>query len=300
MRFWAVARSASVMLLAASVSLHSQSGTSQAAMAAAPVATGRCASPKPVGSETDTVFATLSTDPTHEIPSGWEDMVLEGLAEHFRAPASLQVPIVGGTEHHSGDFRTVTTFIEGQVVATLHRTGRIDHATLAESSLSPDIDRQILAAVAELDSARILPAFPDGVKQKSVRIRFTVTEQPDENVRSRPLLVSQQPTWKLDSIGERKKPDFYLHYSEDAQFLSFGDTVIVDVAIDTIGAPMAGTVRFVRASHRLFEEAILGALPHTRFDAIRIAGCPVPYRQRLIFHFAHGPVAISPDWNWYW
>lgn len=300
MRFRAVARHASVMLLAASVSVRAQSGTSQAAMTAAPVATGRCASPMPVGSETDTVFATLSTDPANEIPPGWEDMVLEGLAERFRAPASLQVPIVGGTEHHSGDFGTVTTFIEGQVVATLHRTGRIDHAMLAESSLSPGIDRQILAAVAELDSARILPAFPDVVKQKSVRIRFTVTERPDDNVRSRPLLVSQQPTWKLDSIGVRKKPYFYLHYSDDVQFLTFGDTVIVDFAVDTSGVPITGTARFARASHRLYEEAILGALPHTRFDAFRIAGCAVPYRQRLIFQFAHGPLPISPDWNWYW
>lgn len=244
----------------------------------------RCDSLPQYGLRTDTLSAQVSLEPANALPAGWEEMLLEGISGHFMTPTTAGIPVYGGSKVVDGQ-PLVSVEVSGEVMADLARDGSLTNPMISVSTLSPEIDHRLIAAIRSLDSSRVLPPFPEGAKVKSVRVRYRITENPDSGRLMRPMSVVQQPTWILERPAFARRDNPFPRYPPEGERARVGDEVLVSFVIDSDGRARMETLRMLKGHYREFQLAVLDVLPRMRFDPARIAGCPVAQLVQMPFSF---------------
>lgn len=243
-----------------------------------------CDSLPQFGLRTDTIAAQLSIEPANALPADWEAMLLEGISEHLTMPATVGSPVYGASKVVDGR-PVVSVVVSGEVMADIDRNGVPRDPRISVTTLSPEIDRRLVEAIRGLDSARVLPPFPEDAKIESVRVRYRISEDPDSAKAMRPLSVVQQPTWLLERPVFAKPSSPAPRYPREGERARVGDEVLALFVVDRDGRAIMETVRMLRGHYREFQLSVLEVLPRLRFDPARIAGCPVAQLVQMPFSF---------------
>jgi TonB family protein len=243
-----------------------------------------CDSLPQFGLRTDTIAAQVSIEPANALPAGWEEMLLAGISEHFTMPATVGSSVYGASKIVDGR-PLVSVVVSGEVTADIDRNGVLRDPRISVSTLSPEIDRRLVAAVRGLDSTRALPQFPEETKIDSVRVRYRISEYPDSGKVMRPLSVVRQPTWILERPAFAKRGGPWPRYPREAERARLGDEVLVSFVVGGDGKALMQTVRVLRGHYREFQLSVLEVLPRIRFDPARIAGCQVQQLVQMPFSF---------------
>lgn len=244
----------------------------------------RCDSVPQYGLRTDTLAAQLSIEPADALPTSWEEMLLAGISEHFTMPPTSGTPVYDGSKSVDGR-DLVSISIVGEVMSYLTRDGSLSDPLISVSTLSPEIDRRLIAAIRDLDLSRAIPPLPSNMKVDSVRVRYSISEHPDSGRIARPLNVVQQPTWVLDRPVFARRDNPSPRYPREGERARVGDEVLVSFVVDNDGRARMETVRMLRGRYREFQLAVLDVLPRMRFYPARIAGCPVAQLVQMPFSF---------------
>lgn len=274
------------ILLAAGAPAHAQEKGVREIAEGTSTERSRCDSIPPVGWRVDTLFGSVSIEPARALPTWWNGILLDVIGRQLRLNPSVGgLPISGADDDGVAVPDTVKQVIAGQVFASLDRTGHLGSPQIGASSMSPDIDRSLLAAMRDAASAGSIPPFPDSVDADSVRVRFTVEEWHDSSSHALPLLVINNPTWILELPVTPMRGNPRPRYPKVAERARVEDGVLVSFVVDKEGSARLETARILKGRYREFQLAVLEILPQLRFHPARVDGCFVPQLVQMPFGF---------------
>jgi hypothetical protein len=247
----------------------------------------RCDSLPPVGTRMDTVFGTVTIEPDDPALAGWEAMLLDGLRMYFQLPPRSRVPVYNGVSRVSSRSfpDTISLYIRGEADVELERSGKLGSPRIKVSTLSPAIDESILLAVRRLDSAGVIPPFPEKASERSVSIRFEVRQSHDSSSRARPLVLVEQPFWlfaqPVTAASGNPAPD----YPADLRQGKIEGDVLIGFVVDQDGLARPETMQVLRKTNSAFVFAVREVLPRLRFHPATIGACPVAQLVQMPFGF---------------
>jgi TonB family protein len=246
----------------------------------------RCDSLPAFGWRTDTVVASVKVEPEDALPSGWNELLLGGFAQFLRLPATSAVPVHDAAARYADGKFVVSLVITGEVSVDLDSGGALGKPELTASTLSPEIDSSLIAAIDSLEAAQALPLAPREVKDGPVRVRFEIGQSPPRGRRSIPISIVTQPTWILEKWTSSMPDNPHPRYPVNADAKRIPSEVLVSFVVGPDGRAIFSTARVLKGGrYRDFQVAVLEVLPRMRFDPARIAGCPVAQLVQMPFSF---------------
>ena len=275
-----------VYLAAAFLALTCVAASPLAAQAARPADGARCDSLPPVGWRTDTVVASVRVEPEDALPDGWDQILLDGFAQYLRLPATGAVPVYGDEASLSDGKLLTSLVITGEVSAQLERSGALGKPEITASTLSPEIDSSLVAAIDSLESAHVLPPLPKEERDGPIRVRFEIEQYTPRDQRSKPIAIVTHSTWILDNFASSLPGNPHPRFPVNAERKRIPGGVLVSFVVGPDGRAIFSTARVLKGGrYRDFQVAVLEVLPQMRFDPARIAGCPVAQLVQMPFAF---------------
>jgi hypothetical protein len=236
----------------------------------------------------------------------WDDhaylrLLQQGIAQYFVVPQPLPLdtyePDV--VTFHPGvyphlSYATATPLSHYRV--ELHRDGRVTGLRLVAGVHSAQFLTAMAGALTKLDTALLLPPFPDGAHVDSVDLHLTVSIAAAADVRERatlsdsaasgtglfllrlPALVVTKPLAELPGMGAPLYPDALSALHPAGQ-------VFAEFVVLPDGSVEPETVWFMQVSAVPFAQSVLDYLHHARFRPMEIGGCRVRAVVRMPFRF---------------
>lgn len=180
------------------------------------------------------------------------------------------------------------------VVFSLTDGGAVRDLGLASSSLSPEFDRAVYAAVRRADSAQLFVPLPEhGPKRVTFYLTVFLDRYPDTTSAHPskpglivPLLTTVLPAW--DGDVSLPGPAFGgPTYPEYARSANVEDALRVRFVIDEKGHVGASSIWFEAGTYQEFAKSIQAWLPHAHYAPGHIGKCAVkvlveqPFTYRL-------------------
>lgn len=246
----------------------------------------RCDSLPAYGWRTDTVVASVKVEPGDALPSGWDELLLDGFVQFLRLPATGAVPVHDAAALYADGKFVVSLVITGEVSADLDRGGALGKPEITASTLSSEIDSSLVAAIDSLEAAHALPPLPGEAKGGPIKVRFEIGQYPSRGRRSIPISIVTQPTWILEKWASSMPGNPHPLYPVNADAKRIPGEVLVSFVVGPDGRAIFSTARVLKGGrYRDFQVAVLEVLPRMRFDPARIAGCPVAQLVQMPFSF---------------
>ncbi|MFN2567578.1 MAG: energy transducer TonB [Gemmatimonadaceae bacterium] len=229
-------------------------------------------------------------DPSQAVPRMVLDLVLYEIASRFRAPAPLALHAYGGVE----DIRKPADSVDGGhlVVSAMYRLAlrrdaRVSDARVITSSLNAELDRRILDAIREADSARVMPQLPESVRGKSAELRLLLsTRSSPPRDSGMALFRLRTPRVRFSRIVRPLNNSMRVPgYPIPLRNAGVEGEVLTQFVVTRQGNVDPRTISIIRATHVQFVEAVLEVVPAFRFEPARVAGCPVAQLVQMPFAF---------------
>ena len=282
-------------------------------LAAATLARGTAARAQPpAGAPAEcAALAEASTDTVHRVVylalgnplpragthlRAWSEVVLQEVAGQFRPPATITIRqlTIAPFYVQAGAGPEKMPGLAGDAVVRVERGGRVALASITSSTGSPEIDEALLRAIAAADSLQMVPPLPENHREPAALLRLRVTTtQPTDRVSLPRFRVSLPITWitsplvPADRLSARPP-----EYPRTLRERGIEGMVIAQFVVDREGRMEPNTLRFLRARHVEFVDAVIRVLPGYRFKPARVGRCPVRQLVQLPFEFRLG--APSP------
>lgn len=232
-------------------------------------------------------LATIPMAQMTQVGPAYMHDVLEAVRQSWHpGPLSLAVYEVS---RHQARLSGATT-----VVFSLTDGGAVRDLGLASSSLSPEFDRAVYAAVQRADSAQLFVPLPEhGPKRVTFYLTVFLDRYPDTTITHPgapglivPLLTTVLPAW--DGDVSPPGPTFGAPpYPEHARQANVEDALRVRFVIDEQGHVGASSIWFEAGTYQEFAKSIQAWLPHAQYAPGHIGKCAVkvlvqqPFTYRL-------------------
>jgi hypothetical protein len=178
--------------------------------------------------------------------------------------------------------------VSGELEFSVAANGGVANEVLTVSSLSPTLDRSLLAMPRRADSLGELPRDP---MHQMTATRFyaalTLT-RPDSGLWT-PLFPVRLPQWRDAEFARPRAgsaPTETVHASEELRHRE--ESAVMEYVVDERGRPVPSTLRLVEAHYREFARAAIAKVGEASFRPAAIGGCAVKELRRDRYTF---PVA---------
>ena len=228
----------------------------------------------------------------------WAENALGAIAGHLRPPATLTVPALDRYPFYVEPGRADESGpgLDGSVVTTMGRDGRIGLVALTETSGATELDVALLDAVAAADSVGDLPALPPGRDVSGIlRVRVHTGTRRDRV--SIPVLRVRLPFARaaVPPVPADKRAGPAPRYPTRARDANVTGVALAQFVVDTTGRARMPTLRFLELTDEQFGAAVRAVLPKWEFYPARVNGCAMPQLVQLPFHFnLEGPPVMRP------
>lgn len=169
---------------------------------------------------------------------------------------------------------------------TLTRDGHVKHAGVITTSLNPALDRAVLAAIRQVDSAGSFAPVPGRTQGDTLPLRLLLTASDSSRARGVPILRARVPLRHLDRqlapAGDERAPQ----YPDELRGRGIPGRVDVSFVVDAKGALIRSTISVRGATDAAFARSVLEVLPSYRFIPAAVDGCAVPFHGAMPFVFA--------------
>lgn len=266
---------------------------------------------QPVGWATDTLRLEMydADGSGRALAAPWAALALQEFAARVVLPEPLTLPAWTPLRRRrayldaSPPPDTVSTTVGGAVLVRFTPDGRVDGAPLVvATTLDARLDRALVAAVQAADSAQVIGPPPRSPRPPYVIVRLSVdghrggdpptrAEQAADRVhRTRvPLrLVRRELFLATRYVRPRPTAAAEPEYPDVSRRAGVEGDVLVEFVVDPAGRVAAGTLAPQRYTPGLFLDAVTRALPATRYEPLRVAGCAVPALVAQPFAFRIG------------
>lgn len=217
----------------------------------------------------------------------------QAIAEHFEPPATVSLPLWARVQPPAPDSaqapqgqtsNAVGNGLHSELVFHLTPEGRLRDTTIELSTLSPEINAALRAAVRRADSARAFPAAPEGPPWEQGRIVLQLARWWPSRPAGAGLMQVSIPMIVVDSpvtIVNLPRPA----YPVSRQHAGVEGAVDLHYAVGTNGRVIPGSVRVIAGEYHDFAAAAIRAVERGRFTPARVRGCAIPMqvRQRMSF-----------------
>ena len=273
------------------------------AAAQAPLALAACgdtAALTPTDTATRLVHLSLG-DPLPKAGSAsraWAENALGAIAAHLRPPATLTVPELDRYPFYvePGRVDEGGPGLDGSVVTTMGRDGRIGLVARTAASGAAELDVALLDAVAAADSVGDLPPLPPGRGVSGIlRVRVHTGTRTDRV--SIPVLRVRLPFARaaVPPVPADKRAGPAPRYPTRARDAGVTGVALAQFVVDSTGRARMPTLRFLELTDEQFGDAVRAVLPQWKFEPARVNGCARPQLVQLPFHFnLLGPSLVVP------
>ncbi len=232
-------------------------------------------------------------DGNHELAREYRQMIGQGIRQFLVVPTPLPLDMYDENVEANGyatniPSRFTAMTLYGLYEVTLRRDGHLLHARPVIGGPPRVFDGALVAALAALDTSRLLPAAPQGadwfvgdtaalsiiVTAASVR-RVPGRVYPEDLTWSEPLMRLRVPVQRIERVVQRISGPEPL-YPENLARLAWTGKVVVQFVVEIDGTVNVSTMHVLAPVPRSeFVQAATDAIRLSRFAPMIVAGCPV-------------------------
>jgi TonB family protein len=227
-------------------------------------------------------------DPKVVLPRDFENLFVEEFRAHFKAPASLPLTVVMGSEPcDSLGSRCVGGVLSVGAVAyaTAHNDGKLSDIAVLDVALTPSFADSVNSALQSMSRAELAPPMGD-VDSIPVVLQITSEEEPDTVPAVRHVFKAKVPRYDWPfSYASMPATGVDAKYPFTARLAGIEDSVTVAFTVESDGTIAARSIELVSATYRDFVASVLDALGRTRYHAAHLGDCAVATRMKQRFLF---------------
>jgi len=239
------------------------------------------------------LLAVRAFDPDRELSRDYRELLTMGVRQFITIPMPLQldtydvnVTANGGNDRVPGHFGALA--LDATYRTMLSRDGRLLNSRAVGGATTPTFDRAVLDALVALDTSRLLPAPPTGVKwfrgDVAELVVLVIPRQlarapgkmyRSDTILSVPLVRFRTPIERVDH-NVRRKGGPPPRYPPDMQVNGVEASVMLQFVVDADGRADMTTLQVLPPVPPLdFVKSVLASVAHTHFDPMVIRGCAV-------------------------
>ena len=225
-------------------------------------------------------------DPAQPVPASYPGLLLDEIVFRLQLPRPFVVSTwfqpdsIGGQPNK--DARAFAGLF-AMVAITLHE-GSIK-ARLASTSAVPAFDAALLRAVESVGADATIAPLPDSLRTKTLDLRLLIqtTETPGS---SDALFRLRVPVARVSKPVSQRPGTMALRYPDELRRQHVEGSVVVQFVVNEEGKPLGGSIRVLKATHLLFAQNVVEAVPRARYLPAEIGGCPVAVVVQQPFNFS--------------
>ncbi len=231
-----------------------------------------------------------------KLPTDFAALAMGAIADRLTLPQPFQLAAYGGTGSESfanvQSSKPLTAHLSFglEVMIAWKRDGSLKKVGLAQSSLSPALDKAIIHAILAADSARAFPTRNAEVAGQELSIYIDVDLVSRTPAGSHELFRLTLPVFLLDNFASQVPNSAAPKYPLDLRNRGVEGEASFEFVVDERGRAVGESIRVIKFSDREFARSALEMLPRAQFAPARIRGCPVKQivQQSFQFKLDHG------------
>jgi hypothetical protein len=225
---------------------------------------------------------TLVFDSSLAVPTPYLALATHEISQRIRLPQPLLLTVVA-PDSGTGDTLSISGHqtLDGMFSIEVDRSGRLKNAQVASTTMNPEVDRRVLAAIAAADSQGVFAPYPSSVRSKTLALRLLLTSSPSSKAlgsavaRLRVPLVTLAPPAR--PIGFPRPRMSYDLGNRDS------GSVHLTFVVSPEGRTLPGTMHIETATNMGFVQTIADRVSHWSFRPAHVSGCPVYERYDMEF-----------------
>jgi len=216
--------------------------------------------------------------------------VADAIRSYFQPPASVSVPFWARVfAPHQEVTQPTTTKIPGHGLSDffflkLRADGHLAERNIDVNTASTELNRSILEAIQRADSAGAFAPPSRRLRGQGGVVRLRIMDMATTTVPAVPLFIASVDAVRADAGAEQIEPP-HVSYPQTGRRAAISDTVEMQYVVTAEGRAAPNSFRLTRVHYRDFAEAVIAALPSSRYQPARVGNCPVPILVEQSFIF---------------
>jgi hypothetical protein len=242
--------------------------------------------------ETVVKMTAASQDPKIALPPNFENFLAQGFHARFKAPSTLPLSVVVGSEPcDSLGSRCAGGILNIGAVAyvTARANGLLVVTHLVDETLTEDFADSIRSALAAMSKNRDVP-WLERTDSIPLVLTFVPDDQADTVPAARYVFKAKIPRYDLPfTYAAMPSTGIVPKYPTRAAIAGIEDSVVLAFTVRANGSIAPESMDFVSGNYREFVLSSADALNHARYHPAHLGDCAVATRikQRFVFKSPH-------------